>query len=123
MFSLPWLSHLPQRTYFLFVLFFCSPLYCHKDTAITRARVNVFIAETNIEAARPMFTYFQRRAVVDVASKDNSNLSSVRVFGAMNNVEDWRSRGEYYLQNAEGERQKGCLSLAAKCFDKSGQWI
>ena len=78
------------------------------DTAITRARVNVFIAETNIEQARPMFDYFQRRRVVDLVNKDNQEgLESIRVFGVMNNVEDWKNRGEYYLQNAEGERQKG----------------
>jgi len=90
-------------------------------TAITRARVNVFIAETNLEMSRPMFNYFQRRAVVDVVNKDKpDDVSSVRVFGVMDNVDDWRSRGEYYLRNSEGERQKGCLRLAAKCFDKSG---
>ena len=126
-------------------------------TAITRARVNIFIAETDTDSSRPMFNYFQRRksicavcfcwphfttisshtsfiglhielirlgCVVDVLSnKDNAEeegLSGVRVFGAMNTVEDWRSRGEYYLRNAEGERQIGCLRLAAKCFDKAG---
>ena len=98
-------------------------LHC-KDTAITRARVNVFIAETDTEACKPMFNYFQRRAVVDIVDKGKPNsegLSSVRVFGVMSTVDDWRSRGEYYLQNAEGERQKGCLRLAAKCFEKSGE--
>jgi hypothetical protein len=29
------------------------------------------------------------------------------VFGAMNTIEDWKNRGEYYLQNADGERQRG----------------
>lgn len=107
------------------MLCFLLTLLCHcKDTAITRARVNVFIAETDTEACKPMFNYFQRRAVVDIVDKDKPNsegLSSVRVFGGMSTVDDWRSRGEYYLQNAEGERQKGCLRLAAKCFDKSGE--
>mmetsp|Transcript_12027 Transcript_12027/g.24053 ORF Transcript_12027/g.24053 Transcript_12027/m.24053 type:complete len:3243 (+) Transcript_12027:98-9826(+) len=91
-------------------------------TAITRARVNVFIAETNPDRSRPMFNYFQRRCVVDTITKDDSEkLSGVRVFGAKNTVEDWKNRGEYYLQNAEGQRQKGCLRLAAKCFDKAGE--
>lgn len=79
-------------------------------TAITRARVNIFIAETDTESSRPMFNYFQKRCVVDVMSKENEEeegLSGVRVFGAMNTVEDWRNRGEYYLRNAEGERQVG----------------
>ena len=88
-------------------------------TAITRARVNVFVAETDSELSRPMFNYFQRRAVVDVVNKEGG-LSSVRVFGAKDTIEDWKNRGEYYLQNAEGARQISCLRLAAKCFDKAG---
>lgn len=81
-------------------------------TAITRARINIFIAETNTSQSLPMFNYFQRRRVVDVVNKDlneggDEELSGVRVFGAMNSVDDWRNRGEYYLRNAEGERQIG----------------
>ena len=88
-------------------------------TAITRARVNVFIAETDSELSRPMFNYFRRRAVVDVVNREGS-LSSVRVFGAKDTIDDWKSRGEYYLEKAEGDRQISCLRLAAKCFDKAG---
>ena len=72
----------------------------------------MFIAKTDTKAWKPMFNYFQQRLVVEVVEKDKSNsdgLASVRVFGGMSTVEEWRSRGEYYLQNAEGERQKGCL--------------
>lgn len=70
--------------------------------------MNVFIAETNIDRARPMFDYFKRRCVVDVVDKGKQGgLESIRVFGVMDNVEDWKNRGEYYLQHAEGERQKG----------------
>ena len=53
-----------------------------EDTAVTRARVNIFIAETNTESSRPMFNYFQRRSVVDVVSKEKSEeegLSGVRI--------------------------------------------
>jgi hypothetical protein len=76
--------------------------------------LNVFIAETNVEQSRPMFNY-------EMVNKDTKEgLDSVKVFGALNTVEDWKNRGEYYLQNAEGERLKGCLRLAAKCFEKAG---
>lgn len=55
-----------------------------------------------------MFDYFKRRCVVDVVDKGKQGgLESIRVFGVMDNVEDWKNRGEYYLQHAEGERQKG----------------
>ncbi len=93
-------------------------------TAITRARVNVFFAETKSDMSTPMFDYFKRRRVVDVVKKENSKdieVSNVAIFGKMSTVEDWRERGKYYLHNAEGQRQKGCLRLAAKCFDKAGE--
>ena len=91
--------------------------------SITRARVNVFIAETDAGLSRPMFEYFKRRCVVDVANSDHRNdIEGVRVFGKMSSIEDWRKRGEYYLGNAEGQRRKGCLRLAAKCFDKAGDY-
>jgi len=92
----------------------CLPL-----PSLFRSRVNVFIAESNAEMSGPMFEYFKRRNVVDEAGK--TGLAGVRVFGATDTVHAWLRRGEYYLQNAEGGRQKGCLRLAAKCFDKAGQ--
>jgi len=62
-------------------------------TAITRARVNVFIAESDPDLSRPMFEYFARRRVVEVATANKTNMSSVRVFGKMNTTEDWQKRG------------------------------
>jgi hypothetical protein len=89
-------------------------------TAITRARVNIFIAESDTDLSGPMFEYFKRRQVVD--TRTTSGMDGVRVFGVGNStVQDWRKRGEYYLQNADGQRQKGCLRLAAKCFDNAGE--
>ena len=35
-------------------------------TAITRARVNVFIAESDAELSRPMFEYFKVRAAISM---------------------------------------------------------
>lgn len=89
-------------------------------TAITRARVNIFIAESDTNISRPMFEYFTRRKVVD--TRKSSGMDGIRVFGVgKSTIADWRERGEYYLQNAEGQRQKGCLRLAAKCFDNAGE--
>jgi superfamily I DNA/RNA helicase len=68
-------------------------------TSITRARVNVFIAETNVSLCQPMFNYFkQRRLVESVKNNSAEGLSGIRVFGQPNTIEDWRNRGDYYLQ-------------------------
>ena len=91
-------------------------------TAITRARVNVFIAEMETSACQPMFNYFRQRRLVDSVQKNRStDLSGLRVFGQVNTVEEWRKRGEYYLRKAVGQKENvGSLRLAAKCFEKAG---
>ena len=91
-------------------------------TAITRARVNVFIAEMDSSTCEPMFNYFQKRRLVDVVKNNNSkSLFGLRVFGQVNTMDEWRKRGEYYLQKAMGQKESiGCLRLAAKCFKNSG---
>jgi hypothetical protein len=48
-------------------------------------------------------------------------MLKIAVFGKMSTIEDWREKGKYYLGNADGQRRKGCLCLAAKCFSKVGE--
>jgi hypothetical protein len=92
-------------------------------TAITRARVNVFIAEMDVSTCQPMFDYFRQRQLVESIQKDDSKgLSGLRVFGQMNTVEEWRKRGQYYLEKSVGQKENvGALRLAAKCFEKAGE--
>lgn len=92
-------------------------------TAITRARVNVFIAEMDVSSCQPMFNYFRQRRLVESIQKDDAKeLSGVRVFGQINTVEEWKKRGQYYLQKTVGQKENvGTLRLAAKCFEKAGE--
>jgi hypothetical protein len=91
-------------------------------TAITRARVNIFIAERDSNLCSPMFNYFKQRQVVNEVSKQTSEgISSIPVFGKMSTVEDWRKRGESYLRVAAGDNKISYLRLAAKCFGKAGE--
>eukprot|EP00980_Cylindrotheca_fusiformis_P007732 scaffold1639_cov107-Cylindrotheca_fusiformis.AAC.2 len=92
-------------------------------TAITRARVNVFIAEMDESACQPMFNYFIQRGLVESVQKGRSGeLAGVRVFGQINTVEEWRKRGQYYLEKSSGQKENiGALCLAAKCFEKAGE--
>lgn len=79
------------------------------DTAITRARVNVFIAETNTDKSRPMFNYFRKRCVVDYANKDKAEgLSDVRVFGAMNTLKIGRIEvNTIFKMQRESDKEDG----------------
>eukprot|EP00980_Cylindrotheca_fusiformis_P018743 scaffold6241_cov129-Cylindrotheca_fusiformis.AAC.20 len=92
-------------------------------TAITRARVNVFIAEMDESTCQPMFNYFIQRGLVESVQKGSSGeLAGVRVFGQINTVEEWRKRGQYYLEKSSGQKENiGALCLAAKCFEKAGE--
>ena len=91
-------------------------------TAITRARVNIFIAETDGDLSAPMFNYFkQRRVINEVAKGTTEGISNIPVFGKMSSKTDWRKRGESYLKAATGENKIGYLRLASKCFDKAGE--
>jgi hypothetical protein len=69
-----------------------------------------------------MFEYFLRRQVVTSVNESDQKdgMEGIHVFGKMNTHDEWSKRGEYYFENANGQRRKGCLRLAAKCFDKAG---
>lgn len=87
-------------------------------TAITRARVNVFLAESDVNrVCRPVFNYFMRRqVVVDVKKALQDKNDNLRVFGNKSTAEDWQKQGEIYLQKASGDQAKRMLNLAIKCF-------
>jgi superfamily I DNA/RNA helicase len=87
-------------------------------TAITRARVNVFFAESDVKGCcRPVFNYFMRRQVVDDVKKAKQDKNAnLRVFGNTSSSEDWRRQGEIYLQKANGDQARRMLNLAMKCF-------
>ena len=92
-------------------------------TAITRARVNVYIAEDNIKSCRPMFNYFMRRDVVDLVDKSSKDsLSTINAFGkSVDTPEEWIRRGLMFLTHAESTQQRShLLRLASKCFHKGG---
>ncbi|CAJ1968924.1 unnamed protein product [Cylindrotheca closterium] len=92
-------------------------------TAITRARVNVFIAEMDSSLCQPMFNYFRRRKLVEfVYNDDGQGLSSLPVFGQIDTVDEWKARGQYYLNSAGGHNENiAALRLAARCFEKAGE--
>jgi len=90
-------------------------------TAITRAKVNIFLVETSHDLSLPMFNYFQTRQVATKVLK--SDTSNIPVFGKMSSSEDWRKRGESTLRAASGPdvaNREGLLRMAAKCFEKAG---
>lgn len=79
-------------------------------TAITRARVNVWIFDEDKKRRAPMFDFLVKKKLVDVAKlKDGEVRSS---FAEQSSRDEWEKRGNYFFS-------KGLWKLAMKCADKA----
>ena len=88
-------------------------------TALTRARVNVWIYDEDLENRAPMFDYFMRRGLVELVKLDGitgPKDSMERMFAEKSTKEDWDSRGLYFYE-------KELWQVALKCYEKSGNEI
>ncbi|XP_070564881.1 TPR and ankyrin repeat-containing protein 1-like isoform X1 [Ptychodera flava] len=84
-------------------------------TAVTRARVNVWIFDEDREKRAPMFEYFRKRRLVQVVRiKDNESGQeglSDGMFATPSTPEEWNKRGDYFYNNK-------LWKVAAKCYVK-----
>ncbi|XP_069331603.1 TPR and ankyrin repeat-containing protein 1 [Eulemur rufifrons] len=82
-------------------------------TAITRARVNLWIFDENREKRAPAFKYFIRRDFVQVVKTDENKDFDDSMFVKTSTPEEWIAQGEYYAKHQ-------CWKVAAKCYQKGG---
>ncbi|MBZ3888912.1 TPR and ankyrin repeat-containing protein 1 [Sciurus carolinensis] len=82
-------------------------------TAITRARVNLWIFDENLEKRAPAFKYFIRRDFVQVVKTDENKDFDDSMFVKTSTPEEWIAQGEYYAKHQ-------CWKVAAKCYQKGG---
>ncbi|KAM9308233.1 TPR and ankyrin repeat-containing protein 1 [Gastrophryne carolinensis] len=82
-------------------------------TAITRARVNLWIFDENKEKRAPAFNYFVKGNFVKVVYTDEDKDLDDNMFVKTSTREEWISRGDYYANHK-------CWKVAAKCFQKGG---
>nr|XP_019583219.1 PREDICTED: TPR and ankyrin repeat-containing protein 1 isoform X2 [Rhinolophus sinicus] len=82
-------------------------------TAITRARVNLWIFDENLEKRAPAFKYFNRRNFVQVVKTDENKDLDDSMFVKTSTPEEWFAQGEYYAKHQ-------CWKVAAKCYQKGG---
>lgn len=82
-------------------------------TAITRAKCNLWIYDSDKEARLSMFDYWHRRGLVkiirlnEISEKDESAL-----FAATSTKEEWKKQGDYF-------RKKKLWEPAMKCYIKA----
>ena len=90
-------------------------------TALTRARVNVWLFDESEEARAPMFEYFQKRGVVDVKQvhKSDDNMASPEgMFAQKSDKDQWKKQGHFFY----GKR---LWKFASKCFAMADEemWV
>ncbi|KAM3929731.1 TPR and ankyrin repeat-containing protein 1 [Leptodactylus fuscus] len=82
-------------------------------TAITRARVNLWIFDENHEKRAPAFEYFMKGNLVHVVRTDKDKDLDDNMFVKTSTKEEWISQGDYYASHQ-------CWKVAAKCYQKGG---
>ncbi|XP_075068730.1 TPR and ankyrin repeat-containing protein 1 isoform X2 [Mixophyes fleayi] len=82
-------------------------------TAITRARVNLWIFDENQEKRAPAFKYFVKGNFVKVVRTDGNKDIDDNMFVKTSTKEEWISQGDYYANHQ-------CWKVAAKCYQKGG---
>uniref|UniRef100_A0A4X2LFF3 Tetratricopeptide repeat and ankyrin repeat containing 1 n=1 Tax=Vombatus ursinus TaxID=29139 RepID=A0A4X2LFF3_VOMUR len=80
-------------------------------TAITRARVNLWIFDENRDKRAPAFRYFIRRDLVQVVKTDENKDFDDSMFVKTSTPEEWIVQGDYYAKHQ-------CWKVAAKCYQK-----
>ncbi|XP_062986061.1 TPR and ankyrin repeat-containing protein 1 isoform X2 [Elgaria multicarinata webbii] len=82
-------------------------------TAITRARVNLWIFDENSDRRAPAFQYFTKQELVQVVKTDENKDFDDSMFVKTSTPEEWVAQGEYYAKHQ-------CWKVAAKCYQKGG---
>jgi hypothetical protein len=87
-------------------------------TALTRARVNVWLFDESEEARAPMFEYFQKRGVVDVKHVEDGMAFVEAMFAQKSGKEEWKKQGLVFYG-------KGKWDLALQCFAMANEemWV
>ncbi|NWS71047.1 TRNK1 protein, partial [Crotophaga sulcirostris] len=82
-------------------------------TAITRARVNLWIFDEDSDKRAPAFKYFIKRELVQVVKADEKKDLDDSMFAKTSTPEEWIAQGDYYAKHQFWE-------VAAKCYQKGG---
>ncbi|NXT76911.1 TRNK1 protein, partial [Zapornia atra] len=82
-------------------------------TAITRARVNLWIFDEDSDKRAPAFKYFIKRGFVEVVKADEKKDLDDSMFAKTSTPEEWIAQGDYYAKHQFWE-------VAAKCYQKGG---
>ncbi|KAI8776906.1 TPR and ankyrin repeat-containing protein 1, partial [Biomphalaria glabrata] len=87
----------------------------HLYTALTRARVNVWIFDEDEEKRAPMFEYFKALNLVKCMEVgDSENITEELMFADSSSPHEWKQAGDNYMKQR-------LYHVAAKCYSKALQ--
>ncbi len=82
-------------------------------TAITRAKCNLWIYDSDVEKRLPVFDYWSQRGLVKVVRiSDVSKEDQTTLFSATSSKEEWKLQGDYF-------KKKRLWEPAMKCYQKA----
>ena len=83
-------------------------------TAVTRAKCNLWIYDSDKTKRLPMFDYWHKRGLVKVVSTTEGGESKHNViFASISTTEQWKVQGDYFSR-------KHLWEQAQHCYEKSG---
>ena len=83
-------------------------------TAVTRAKCNLWIYDSDEDKRLPVFVYWCKRNLVKVIKvNDVSEEDQTTLFAATSTPEEWKEQGDYF-------KKKRLWEPAMKCYQKSG---
>ncbi|XP_012915368.1 TPR and ankyrin repeat-containing protein 1 isoform X2 [Mustela putorius furo] len=86
-------------------------------TAITRARVNLWIFDENPEKRAPAFKYFMGRNFVQVVKTDENKDLDDSMFVKTSTPEEWIAQGDYYAKHQCWKiRDAACFYKRSQCY-------
>ena len=84
-------------------------------TAITRAKCNLWIYDSDEKKRLPMFDYWHRRGLVNIIRLDElSQQDESNLFTATSTKEEWKKQGDYF-------KKKKLWEPAMKCYVKADE--
>ncbi|XP_061422296.1 TPR and ankyrin repeat-containing protein 1 isoform X4 [Lethenteron reissneri] len=90
----------------------------HLYTAVTRARVNLWVFDDHKEKRTPMFRYLVRRNLVSLVRTTPGEEEALDdgIFVRSSTPEEWNARGDYFFKHRRWK-------VAAKCYHKGGDAV
>ena len=82
-------------------------------TAVTRAKCNLWIYDSDKDKRLPIFDYWHKRGLVKVIQIDDISKDESGLFVTSSTKQEWKEQGDYF-------KKKRLWEPAKKCYQKAG---